>query len=133
VPGAREKLRPAIDDVMSQLAAMGGVPAPKTVATSGEVAGAVAAFTETLRGIKDGPSAELALTKLKEIDARLDDAKAALAKAGESTRSAVGAMVKPAVERLREQADKVQAVTGVPEKVKPVIDSILAKLNGFTA
>jgi hypothetical protein len=134
VPGVDDQVRLPLDDVMAQLAAMGGVPAPKAAgAVSGEVAGAVTALNQTLRGIKDGPSAELALAKLKEIDGKLDDARANVGKLGESARSAVGAMVKPAVEKVREQAERLQGLPGAGEKVRPVVEGILKKLSGLAA
>ena len=132
-PGFNDKVRQSMDSVMTQMAAMAGEPAPKSAMVSGEVARAVSTITETLNGIKDGPTATLAVTKLKEVEGKLEEAKSGFGKLSDSTRSAVAAMIKPAVEKLRQLADRVMAMPGVGEKVKPVVDAILAKLDGLTA
>jgi len=126
-------VRQSMDSVMTQMAAMAGEPVPASARVSGEVARAIATVTETLNGIKDGPGAAAAVTKLKDVEGQLAEAKAGFGKLSDSTRAAVLAMVKPAVEKLRQLADRVMAMPGVGEKVKPVVDAILTKLEGLSA
>ena len=60
VPGVGEKIRTNMEGVMTQLAAISGVPAPKSAMVSGEVATAVSTLTESLQSIKDEAPSDVA-------------------------------------------------------------------------
>jgi hypothetical protein len=132
IPGVGDTIKPAVDQVMDKFAALGGLPAPQTSNVSGELAKLVSSTTSALSGIKDTASAEATLPKLKELNDKLDACKGAMAGLPENGRSIINSLVKAAVAKLKEVADRVASTAGVGDKVKPVVDSIIGKLNALT-
>jgi hypothetical protein len=133
IPGVGDKIRPTVDAIMGKLAALGGLAASKVSQVSADMAGTVSSLTASLTGIKDTASAEAALPKLKDISERLDGAKSALAGLPEAGRTTILGLVKPALARLKELADKVLAMAGVGDTIKPAIEAIMGKLNALVA
>ena len=126
-----DKIKPTVDGIMGKLAALGGLPASKVSQVSADLAGTFSSLTAALTGIKDSASAEAALPKLKDIGDRLDGAKSALEGLPESGRSTIVAQVKLALSKLKELADKVLAMAGVGDKIRPAIAAIMGKLNAL--
>jgi hypothetical protein len=81
-----------------------------------------------MTGIKDAASVDAALPKLKDLDGQIDIAKTGFDKLPTAGKATIGAIVKAALDKLREIVAKVLAIPGVAEKVKPVIDPIMSKL-----
>jgi hypothetical protein len=133
IPGVGDQIKPTVDGIMGKLAALGGLPVPKVSQVSGDLAGTFTSLTTTLAGIKDSVSAEAALPKLKDIGDKLDGAKSALEGLTEAGRSTILAQVKSALGMLKELADKVLAMAGVGDKIRPVLDAIMGKLNALVA
>lgn len=132
IPGVGATIKPALDQVMDRSASLGGLPVPQTSHVSGELANLLSTTTTALAGIKDTASAEATLPKLKEVNEKLDACKGALAGLPETGKSIIHSLLKEAVGKLKELADKVVARAGVGDKVKPVVDSIMDKLNALT-
>ena len=86
-------------------------------------------LTEALTGVKDAESAEAALPKLQELEGKLDVAKTTMKELGDAGRTTVKTLVKSTQAKLKELVDKVLAIPGVGEKIKPVVDSIMAKVT----
>jgi hypothetical protein len=105
------------------------VPIPDATQLSTEVTDTFKSLTETLTGVKDVPSAEAALPKLQDFGPKLDAVKARLDKLTEAGKATVTALVKSSQAKLRELVDKVLAIPGVGEKIKAVVDPIMAKLS----
>jgi hypothetical protein len=118
---------------MDKFASLGSIPAPQASKVSGELAGAVSSMTSALAEVKDAASAEAALPKLQEVNDKLDAAKNLMAGLPESGKSTINSLLKVAIAKVKELADKVVSIAGVGPKVKPVLDSILGKLNALTA
>jgi hypothetical protein len=133
IPGVGDKIKPAVDQLMDKFAALGGLQAPQAANVSNQLAEIFSTATGTLTGIKDVASAEAALPRLKEINDQLDAAKTRLAELPERGRATVSSLLKAAIGRLKELADKVVSLAGVGDKVKPVVDSIMGKLNALAA
>jgi hypothetical protein len=133
IPGVGDKIQPAVDGILGKLASLGGLPASKVTQVSADLADSVSSLTTSLTGIKDTASAEAALPKLKDIGNRLDGAKSALEGLPESGRSTILAQVKTALSMLKELADKVLAMAGVGDKIRPLVEAILGKLNALVA
>jgi len=133
MPGLGDKVQPAIEGIMGKLASIGGLPTPQLPKLSGDLAGAFSSLTQSLSGIKDAASAEAAMPKLAEISGKLDGAKAAMDKLSDSGKDTLMSMLKPALAKLKELADKVMSLAGVGDKIKPVLDSITAKLDALAA
>jgi hypothetical protein len=133
IPGVGDKIRAPLDGIMGKLTALAGLPASKVSQVSADMAGTFSSLTATLPGIKDSESAEAALPKLRDISDKLDGAKSALDGLSEGTRATILAQVKLALGKLKEIADKVMALAGVGDKIKPVLAAIMGKLNTLVA
>jgi hypothetical protein len=133
IPGVGDKIRSSVDGIMSKLAGLGGFTASKVSQVSADMAGAFSALTTSLTGIKDSESAEAALPKLKDINEKLAGAKSALEGLSESARSTIVKEIKAAMGVLKGVADKVLAMAGAGDKVKPVLEAIMDKLHALVA
>jgi hypothetical protein len=83
----------------------------------------------TLRDVKDEPSAQAALGKLRNADAELDNVIRLSAQLPDAGKKAVGAVAATAGPATTQLFDKVLAIPGVKDVAKPQIDSLRAKLN----
>jgi hypothetical protein len=86
-------------------------------------------LNKTLEGITDVESAKAALPKLEEASLGLDKALGLLEKIPEAVRPALAAQLKTHTATITETIQKVVAIEGVGEVVKPVLDQIVAKLE----
>jgi hypothetical protein len=133
IPGVGDQIKPTVDQILDKLAALGGLPAPKLSQASADLAGMFSSLTTSLSGIKDTATAEAALPKLKDLGDRLDGVKSVLTGLTESGRATILAQVKSALSVLKELADKVLAIAGVGDKLRPALDVIMGKLNALVA
>jgi hypothetical protein len=131
VPGVGDKIKPAVDQIMGKLASLGGMAAPQASKVSSELAGTLSSLTDALTDIKDSASAEAALPKLKDINDKLDVSKEMMLGLSDTGKSTIRSLVQAALAKLKEVANKVVAIAGVGDKVKPVVDSILGKLTAL--
>ena len=104
-------------------------PVPDVTKFSTELTDTFSKLTETLTGVKDVPSAEAALPKLQDVGPKLDAVKAKLDKLSDAAKATVTALVKTSQAKLQELVDKVLAIPGVGDKLKAVVDTIMAKLT----
>lgn len=88
--------------------------------------------TDTLSGIKDAATADAALPKLKELDTSADGLKKAFGLVPDAGKAAVKTALTEGITKLKELIAKITAIPGVGDKIKPVVDSLMAKLNGIT-
>jgi hypothetical protein len=88
--------------------------------------------TETLSGIKDAATADAALPKLKELDTTADGLKKAFGLVPQEGKAVVKTLFTDGITKLKELIAKITALPGVGDKIKPVVDSLMAKLNGIT-
>jgi hypothetical protein len=89
----------------------------------------ISSLTETLTSVKDVPSAEAALPKLEGLNTKLETAKTTMQTFADAGKATIRALVKSSQEKLKELVDKVLAIPGVGDKIKPAVDSIMAKLT----
>jgi hypothetical protein len=90
---------------------------------------AVDNVSTTLRDIKDEPSAQAAMSKLRNADAELDNVIRLSAQLPDAGKKAVGTVAATAVPATTQLFDKVLAIPGVKDVAKPQIDSLRAKLE----
>jgi hypothetical protein len=88
--------------------------------------------TETLSSVKDSATAEAASAKLKELSAQLDPIKEALAKVPAAAKELVNKYIVANAAYLKEEASRLYTDSGVKEKLQPIIDEIVAKLESLT-
>jgi hypothetical protein len=135
IPGVTDKLRPALDGVLGKLSTLGGLspgqyslPSVEVTKLGSSLSSTFTSLTEAMTGIKDAASVDAALPKLKDIDGQIDVAKAGFDKLPTTGKATIGAMVRAALEKLKQIVTRVLAIPGVGDKVKPVIDPIMTKL-----
>jgi len=87
--------------------------------------------TETLGGIRDAASAEAAAPKLREINSQLDGLKGLWTSLPDSVKPTVSSAVNSSMGGLNEVLQKVMAIPGVGEKLRPLAEEMLTKLKGF--
>jgi hypothetical protein len=112
---------PTVPDLTAQAAAW-----------KSDTASAVTRLSEELGNIKDAASLDAAIPKLKELETKLGDARSRIADMPSAARSAVSTMVTPMLATIREKITNVLNLPGAAEKVKPLLDSIFAKLSALS-
>ena len=105
------------------------VAVPDATQLTTEITDTFKSLTETFTGVKDVPSAEAALPKLQDFGPKLDALRATLDKLSDTAKATVTALVKSSQAKLRELVDKVLAIPGVGDKLKAVVDTIMAKVS----
>lgn len=105
------------------------IEVPDVTKFSGELTETFSKLTQTLTGVKDAASAEAALPTLKDLDAKLEVAKATMKKLATAGQTTIKALAKSSQDKLKELVDKVLAIPGVGEKIKSVVDTVMTKLN----
>jgi hypothetical protein len=93
-----------------------------------QVTDSVTSLRTTLGGITDADSAQAALPKLQEITAQIDKVDNLLGQLSPEQRKVLAGIVNPLMPTLNQLFDKVLAIPGVAELLKPTIDALKAKL-----
>jgi hypothetical protein len=101
---------------------VGGVDINKQVTDS------IANLRSTLGGVTDAASAEAALPKLRNITAQIDQVDELIGRMTPEQRKLLAGIVSPLMPTLNQLFDKVLAIPGVSEVLKPTIDLLKAKL-----
>lgn len=89
--------------------------------------------TQTLADVKDPATAEAALPKLQGLDDRLSTLKGLWDKLPAEARSAIAKVTVENLDTLKALVGKVLEIPGVGEKLKPILDALVAKLAEFAA
>jgi hypothetical protein len=87
----------------------------------------------TLNGITDPASAQAALPKLQDATSQIDKVGGMMAQLSPEQRKILAGLVTPAMPALTQLFDKVLAIPGVAQLLKPAIDAVKAKLAVLTA
>ncbi len=98
-----------------------------------QVQDSMASLQTTLTGITDAASATAALPKLEEISGGLDKVAGAAGQLSAEQKAALSALVGPMMPTLNGLFDKVLAIPGVSDILKPAIDALKAKLTSLAA
>src|SRR6516162_1191962 len=93
----------------------------------------IASVRSTLDGITDVASAQAALPKLQEVTAQIDKTRGAVGQLTAEQRKAIAAVINPLMPVVNQLCDKVLAIPGVAEVLKPSVDTLKAKLTAFAA
>ena len=88
-------------------------------------------LTDILGGVKDVPTAQAAAPKLTDLTPKLDGLKSLWDKVPAAGKSALTKIAADHLGKLKELVAKVLAIPGVSEKLKPILDILLAKLTAF--
>jgi hypothetical protein len=103
------------------------------VDVSKQVTDGIANLRSTLAGVTDAASAEAALPKLRNITAQIDQVDELIGRMTPEQRKLLAGIVSRLMPTLNQLFDKVLAIPGVSEVLKPTIDLIKAKLAMLSA
>ncbi len=113
-------------------ATVGVAPSNLTVGgvnLANQVNSSVGALRSVLPGITDAASAELALPKIREATAQLNDVNARAANLTPEGKTALAKLIAAAAPTINQMCDKVLATPGVAGIAKPAIDELRGKLD----
>ena len=88
-------------------------------------------MTETIGGITDLDTATAAESKLEEMGSRLETMLESAKKLPEAAQPAVVEFVKGAYAALKKKLDAVLELAGVADVIKPIVDKMVATLDGY--
>jgi len=106
------------------------LPDPTKLST--DLTSVFTSLTDILGGVKDVPTAEVAAPRLTDLTPKLDGLKALWDKLPDAGKSTIRKIAVDHLGKLKELVAKVLAIPGVSEKLKPELDTLLAKLSAFT-
>ena len=106
---------------------VGGVDLGKQITDS------INTLRSTLIGITDSASAQAALPKLQAATAQIDKVNGMVGQLTDAQRKALAGLVNPMMSTLNQLFDKVLAIPGVAEVIKPTVDTLKAKLATLVA
>jgi len=98
-----------------------------------QVTDSVATLRTTLNGVTDATSAQAALPKLREVTAQIDKVDGMIGQLSSEQRKFLAGLVNPVMPTLNQLFDKVLAIPGVAELLKPAIDTLKVKLSALVA
>ena len=110
----------------AQNLAVGGIDVGKQISSS------IASARTTLDGVSDVTSAQAALPKLQEVTAQIAKTGGEVGELTAEQRKAVAAVINPLMPAVNQVCDKVLAIPGVAEVLKPSVDSLKARLIALT-
>jgi hypothetical protein len=87
----------------------------------------------TLSGVTDVASAKAALPKLQEVTGQIDKTDGMIRSLSAEQRKALADLVNPAMPAVNQLFDRVLAIPGVGDVLKPTIDTVKAKLATLIA
>jgi hypothetical protein len=111
----------------TQSLTVGGLDVGKQVTDS------IANLRTTLGGITDAASARAALPKLQDVTTQLDKVGGVVGQLSAQQRTVLAGLVNPVIPTLNQLFDKVLAIPGVAEVLKPTVDALKAKLAMLAA
>jgi len=106
---------------------VGGIDVNKQITDS------IATLRDTLGGVTDAASAQAALPKLRDITAQIDRVDGLIGQMTPEQRKLLAGIVSPLMPTLNQLFDKVLAISGVSEVLKPTIDLLKTKLTLLTS
>ena len=110
----------------AQNLAVGGIDVGKQISSS------IASARTTLDGVSDVTSAQAALPKLQEVTAQIAKTGGEVGELTAAQRKAIAAVINPLMPAVNQVCDKVLAIPGVAEVLKPSVDSLKARLIALT-
>lgn len=104
-----------------------------TVDINKQITNSVASVRTTLDGVSDVASAQAALPKLQEVTTQIDKTGSEVGQLSAEQRKLIAAVINPLMPAVNQLCDKVLAIPGVAEVLKPSVDTLKAKLTALAA
>jgi hypothetical protein len=98
-----------------------------------QITNSVASVRTTLDGVSDVASAQAALPKLREATAQIDKTGSEVGQLSVDQRKLIAAVINPLMPTVNQLCDKVLAIPGVAEVLKPSVQTLKTKLTALTA
>jgi Bacterial protein of unknown function (DUF937) len=98
-----------------------------------QISNSIAGLRTTLDGVSDVASAKAALPKLQEVAAQVEKSGGEVGQLSADQRKLVAGLVNPMMPAFNQLCDKVLAIPGVAEVLKPSVDALKAKLTTLVA
>jgi hypothetical protein len=111
----------------AQSLTVGGIDLGKQVTDS------INTLRSTLTDITDPASAQAALPRLREATTQIDKVSGMVGQMSDAQRKVLAGLVNPMMSTLNQLFDKVLAIPGVAEVIKPTVDTLKAKLATLIA
>jgi hypothetical protein len=96
-----------------------------------DLTAAFGSVSSALASVKDGTTADAALSSLKSAGASIDSLKRTFDRLPDAGKAAVRSATAGLLPPLQAAADKALAIPGVGEKLRPTLDPILASLKSI--
>jgi hypothetical protein len=112
-------------------AAVPRVTVPDATTLSRDLAGTYQSLTDTLADVKDVDSAEKALPTFRNLSAKLDTLHSYWDRVPEEGRSFLRTVTSQRLNKFKDEVNRVLAIPGVGEILKPALDNIVSKLSTF--
>jgi len=115
-----------------------GMNQPQNMAVQGvdlgkQITNSIASLRSTLDGVSDVASAKAALPKMQEVAAQIERSGGEVGQLSADQRKLVVGLVNPMMPAFNQLCDKVLAIPGVAEVLKPSVDTLKAKLTALVA
>jgi hypothetical protein len=98
-----------------------------------QITNSIASLRTTLDGVSDVASAKAALPRVQEVAAQIDRTGGEVGQLSADQRKLLSGLVNPMMPAFTQLCDKVLAIPGVAEVLKPSIDAVKAKLTTLVA
>jgi len=115
-----------------------GAPAAQSLVVGGvdigkQVTDSVGSLNTALAGVTDAASAQAALPKLTDITTQINKVSDTVGQLSADQRKTLAGFVAPLLSTLNPLFDKVLAIPGVADVLKPTIDQLKTKIGGLAA
>ncbi|MBX7105478.1 MAG: DUF937 domain-containing protein [Gemmataceae bacterium] len=107
--------------------------AAEAAAFTKDLSGVFASLTESLNTVKDAATAETALPKLKDAGEKAAGLKVVWDKIPAAAQGPAKAALTTGLTKLKELVEKVLAIPGVGDKLKPTLDEVMKTLTALGA
>ena len=98
-----------------------------------QITNSITSLRTTLDGITDVASARAALPKVQEAASQIDKSGGEVGQLSADQRKLVAGLINPLMPAFNQLCDKVLAIPGVAEVLKPSVDAVKAKLTTLVA
>jgi hypothetical protein len=120
-------------DTATQVTATAGSMMVGDVDVGKEFATVSEGLVHAMQDVKDEATAKAALPKLSEMTAKLDNLAPLVGKLPAAAKTAFAETVKKTIAGLQTEVDRVSAISGVSDAIKPALDTLKGKLEALVA
>jgi hypothetical protein len=120
-----------VDNANANLAAAKLPGSDMLASAKDQISGFFKSSTDAFSGITDAASAEAAIPKLQDLNAKLDSVRTAIGALPADTKAQATSQFTSLFDSIKPTIDKVMAIPGVADKIKPVVDEMMTKFNGI--